>query len=253
MEPFGYLIIFAVLALVNHLMQKLSQKVKEAEERTKREQAANRQGAPGQPAHVPTPARQPDPRAAREASQRAARQVAEQRARERAERLARTGQRDAGETAVERAARELRERLARTDDRKAAAEAAKRRAAQEREDRLARAGSSAAAEAAKQRAAREAAARQAAREGDRLVTREAAELRAEIESLEGRSMEEPRELREWRERARRAQEHAAAGAGRHRAKAVRALVQGPQNLQRALVIMTVMGPCRAQDPHDVGR
>lgn len=39
-----------------------------------------------------------------------------------------------------------------------------------------------------------------------------------------------------------------AAEGRHRRPGARSLLQGTRNLQRAMVVLTVLGPCRAMEP-----
>jgi len=79
------------------------------------------------------------------------------------------------------------------------------------------------------------------------------ERRKPRESARQREPAEPRELREWRDRLRRAQAPTSPTAPPRCHVGARAFLSGRQNLRRAIVIRTVLGPCRAQEPHDADR
>jgi hypothetical protein len=64
--------------------------------------------------------------------------------------------------------------------------------------------------------------------------------------------DEPLEVREARARARRPEAPTAPAISARRVTGVRALLAERRNLRQAIVIMTVLGPCRAQQPPDVG-
>jgi hypothetical protein len=64
--------------------------------------------------------------------------------------------------------------------------------------------------------------------------------------------DEPLEVREARARARRTEAPTAPAISARRVTGVRALLAERRNLRQAIVIMTVLGPCRAQQPPDVG-
>jgi len=63
---------------------------------------------------------------------------------------------------------------------------------------------------------------------------------------------EPLEVREARARARRPEAPTVPAISARRVSGVRALLAGRRSLRQAIVIMTVLGPCRAQQPPDAG-